>query len=108
MVQGLTVATLLVLKKYIQIMTRTSRVPPIEPTNSKVWYNFDLLEEPLGEEEDGLEGLGLGVGTGGVVAWLDIDVRPTGDGIGEGEGEGEDEGEGWRNARPSDIDDSSL
>ena len=71
-------ATLLVLKRYMQIMQmKTSTEPPITPTNSRVWLKLDFLEglsegeeddvlvrEGPEEETDGSEEFRLGVGTG--------------------------------------------
>ena len=63
MAQGLTVATLLVLKKYMQIMQKkTNRGPPIALTNSRVRLELDLLERLFeGVEEFGLDDGGAGV-----------------------------------------------
>lgn len=115
-------ATLLVLKRYMQIMQmKTSTEPPITPTNSRVWLKLDFLEglsegeeddvlvrEGPEEETDGSEEFGLGVGTGVVVERVWNFGDGDGDGKGEGEGEGEREREegGMRDLRSSAVDSS--
>lgn len=120
MAQGLTVATLLVLKRYMQIMQmKTSTEPPITPTNSRVCFKFDfpeelsegeeddvLVREGPEEETDGSEEFGLGVGTGVVVERVWNSGDGDGDGKGEDEGEGEGEEGGMRTLRSSAVDSS--
>jgi len=98
---GLTVATLLVLKRYTTMLKmRINAAPPTMPPTIATWWFFELLlscgiEPGAGKGEGELETFWLGeAGFFTVCGVSEADGEGEGDGDGDGIGEGDGDGDG--------------